>query len=250
MSKKVQLEGNFGGSKEDVYPATMAEIVYTQDGKNLEEKIKETNAQLSKIKIEKADNVKVDNVQQQVNNLVLGAVGDGNNAEIIQARVDENGSSFSTLKDNLDNIKSAIEYGTEKYHFGGWEQGSISSGGNIDDEVAKRIRIRTKNIVLPVIIPVFNNSFIANILSDYSVEFIFYSDSNFTNMIFTTGWVTEIYNVPKKSEYFRIVAKRNDGETINSYEGNGIISIDYNSKSYLINDEVVTNRTTYSSNKL
>ena len=108
----------------------MAEIVYTQDGKNLEEKIKETNAQLSKIKIEKADNVKVDNVQQQVNNLVLGAVGDGNNAEIIQARVDENGSSFSTLKDNLDNIKSAIEYGTEKYHFGGWEQGSISSGGN------------------------------------------------------------------------------------------------------------------------
>ena len=69
-------------------------------------------------------------------------------------------------------------------------------------------------------------------------------------MIFTTGWVTEIYNVPKKSEYFRIVAKRNDGETINSDEGNGIISIDYNSKSYLINDEVVTNRTTYSSNKL
>ena len=46
MSKKVQLEGNFGGSREDVYPATMAEIVYTQDGKNLEEKIKETNAQL------------------------------------------------------------------------------------------------------------------------------------------------------------------------------------------------------------
>lgn len=47
MSKKVQLEGNFGGSREDVYPATMAEIVYTQDGKNLEEKMSETNAQLS-----------------------------------------------------------------------------------------------------------------------------------------------------------------------------------------------------------
>lgn len=47
MSKKVQLEGNFGGSREDVYPATMAEIVYTQDGKNLEEKMNETNAQLS-----------------------------------------------------------------------------------------------------------------------------------------------------------------------------------------------------------
>lgn len=47
MSKKVQLEGNFGGSREDIYPATMAEIVYAKDGKNLEEKINETNAQLS-----------------------------------------------------------------------------------------------------------------------------------------------------------------------------------------------------------
>lgn len=46
MSKKVQLEGNFGGSREDIYPATMAEIVYAKDGKNLEEKINETNAQL------------------------------------------------------------------------------------------------------------------------------------------------------------------------------------------------------------
>ena len=58
MSKKVQLEGNFGGSREDVYPATMAEIVYTQDGKNLEEKIKETNAQLSDVKL-KQDNDKL-----------------------------------------------------------------------------------------------------------------------------------------------------------------------------------------------
>lgn len=52
MSKKVQLEGNFGGSREDIYPATMAEIVYTQDGKNLEEKMNETNAQLSDVENE------------------------------------------------------------------------------------------------------------------------------------------------------------------------------------------------------
>ena len=40
-----------------------------------------------------------ENIQQQINNLVLGAVGDGNNAEVVQAR-----GPFSTLNDRLDNI--------------------------------------------------------------------------------------------------------------------------------------------------
>ena len=57
----------------------------------------EFREQLDNIALEKADNLKVDNVQQQVNNLVLGAVGDGNNAEVIQARGD-----FATLNDRID----------------------------------------------------------------------------------------------------------------------------------------------------
>lgn len=70
MSKKVQLEGNFGGSREDVYPATMAEIVYTQDGKNLEEKMNETNAQLSDINLQLNNNSKITNKRIEVMNEV------------------------------------------------------------------------------------------------------------------------------------------------------------------------------------
>ena len=49
---------------------------------NIEENIEELNLQIK----EKANISTTNNIQQQVNNLVLGAVGDGNNAEVIQAR--------------------------------------------------------------------------------------------------------------------------------------------------------------------
>ena len=71
MSKKVQLEGNFGGSREDVYPATMAEIVYTQDGKNLEEKMNETNAQLS-TKLNQNSVLSMANMGQDVKEAMTG----------------------------------------------------------------------------------------------------------------------------------------------------------------------------------
>ena len=50
-------------------------------------------------------NTEVDNIQQQVNNLVLGAVGDGNNAEVVQAR-----GSFTVLNDRLDDFKNNITH--------------------------------------------------------------------------------------------------------------------------------------------
>lgn len=71
MSKKVQLEGNFGGGREDVYPATMAEIVYTQDGKNLEEKMSETNAQLSR-KANKNEVFSMANMGQDIREAMTG----------------------------------------------------------------------------------------------------------------------------------------------------------------------------------
>ena len=46
----------------------------------------------------------IKNVKQQVNNLVLGAVGDGNNAEVVQAR-----GSYSTLNDRHSASELAIE---------------------------------------------------------------------------------------------------------------------------------------------
>ena len=63
---------------------------------NIDNRFAQTNAQLSN----KADKKETDNIQQQVNNLVLGAVGDGNNAEVIQAR-----GSYSVLNDRLISIE-------------------------------------------------------------------------------------------------------------------------------------------------
>ena len=48
----------------------------------------------------KANKTETENIQQQVNNLVLGAVGDGNNAEVVQAR-----GYHNTLNDRLNIIE-------------------------------------------------------------------------------------------------------------------------------------------------
>lgn len=49
----------------------------------------------------KADKTTTENIQTQVDNLVLGAVGDGNNAEVVQAR-----GKYSTLNDRINNNES------------------------------------------------------------------------------------------------------------------------------------------------
>ena len=61
------------------------------------EKVEELSSQLDT----KAEKEEIQNVQQQINNLVLGAVGDGNNAEVVQARGNE-----KVLSDRLNNIES------------------------------------------------------------------------------------------------------------------------------------------------
>ena len=57
------------------------------------------NDNLNNIENNKADKTETSNIQQQVNNLVLGAVGDGNNAEVIQAR-----GKFSVLNERLNTM--------------------------------------------------------------------------------------------------------------------------------------------------
>ena len=75
---------------------------------NIDNRFAQTNAQLNLFNSEKANKSDVDDVQQQVNNLVLGAVGDGNNAEVIQAR-----GEFATLNDrfeynSIDNLSIVV----------------------------------------------------------------------------------------------------------------------------------------------
>ena len=63
-------------------------------------KIKDLNSQLDT----KANNSKVNDLQGQINNLVLGAVGDGNNAEVVQAR-----GNYDVLNDRLDVYDDIID---------------------------------------------------------------------------------------------------------------------------------------------
>lgn len=62
-------------------------------GMQLEENVQQVGILMTS----KAEKSYADNIQQQVNNLVLGAVGDGNNAEVIQAR-----GRFPLLNDRID----------------------------------------------------------------------------------------------------------------------------------------------------
>ena len=57
------------------------------------------NDDLNNIENNKTNKTETKNIQQQINNLVLGAVGDGNNAEIIQAR-----GEFSVLNERLNTM--------------------------------------------------------------------------------------------------------------------------------------------------
>ena len=58
----------------------------------------------------KADIKDTNNLQTQINNLVLGAVGDGNNAEVVQAR-----GTFSVLNDRLNFTDSRMDMVSNGY---------------------------------------------------------------------------------------------------------------------------------------
>ena len=75
---------------------------------NLDATKAELSSQIKDIENSKTDKTITNNIQQQINNLVLGAVGDGNNAEVVQARGD-----YDVLNDRLnayDNIIGLNSY--------------------------------------------------------------------------------------------------------------------------------------------
>lgn len=74
----------------------------------------------------KAEKTVADNLQGQLNALVLGAVGDGNNAEVIQARVDSEGNAYQTIKRRNDNVENILKTGKSEV-FTGWRLGFINT---------------------------------------------------------------------------------------------------------------------------
>lgn len=77
MDEKQEIKG---------YPITSPDRVIDENGVNIKEQLDN-----------KASITKANDLQNQINKLVLGAVGDGNNAEVVQAR-----GEFEVLNDRLD----------------------------------------------------------------------------------------------------------------------------------------------------
>lgn len=107
------------------------------------DKIKGFDEQFISITNGKADKTTTNNIQQQVNNLVLGAVGNGNNAEVVQAR-----GSYDTLNSRLNddekisqNIINSIITNKFKYNLQ-FKNASIDSNG-VEHDFYKDIRLST-----------------------------------------------------------------------------------------------------------
>ena len=119
----------------------------TTNAKDVKGAVNELNTQYKDIANNKADKVATDNIQQQVNNLVLGAVGDGNNAEVVQAR-----GEFSTLNDRIkeqDNKLDVLDKVTKVTYRNisksAIEVGSLSN--DTGDIVADQSYIRTQSFI-------------------------------------------------------------------------------------------------------
>ena len=82
------------------YDSLKKVIIDENAAANLQDQVNQTNAQLDT----KANNSKVNDLQGQINNLVLGAVGDGNNPEVIQAR-----GNYTLLNDRFNLIESGYK---------------------------------------------------------------------------------------------------------------------------------------------
>ena len=131
---------------------------------------------------DKANITKVDNIQEQINNLVIH--GDGNqNLEVVQARTNQKGVQYNTLKNLLDEINSNVKLGD-------FSNGGFISGENRFFETDKAIRtnyfyIEEGNFKLKI-----NNGYMYSIyLLDSAKKNIYYSikDCDFNTTINSKG---------------------------------------------------------------
>ena len=101
------------------------EIAAARDGEaNLLTKVKKIDEQLDT----KTNKTETNNIQGQIDALVLGAVGDGNNAEVVQARTNVNGDQYLTLKRRNDDLENIILNGKAEL-FPGWRLGFVNVAG-------------------------------------------------------------------------------------------------------------------------
>ena len=103
---QIELSNNIKENKKEIGKKVSIETFNTS--------INKINNDISKLENNKTDKTVTANMQKQIDNLVLGAVGDGNNAEVVQARGDYSvlnerlDSEYKSNKDTTNNIKNIL----------------------------------------------------------------------------------------------------------------------------------------------
>lgn len=169
----------------------------------------------------------VNNVQGQVNSLVLGAVGDGNNAEIVQAKTDNEGFYNYVINDRIESVENALKTGIKKCSFL-FEQGGINS--NTGENIDTSINLRTSKIYD------LGQDTTLHLSDGYKLFAYRYSktDNSFVN---SSGWLTGDIAIKNLFNYKFVIAKSTN-ESIMAVEGINL----YFEKNY-INNEINQART-------
>lgn len=140
------------GDNNDIIQLQKPEMI--EKVNNLETNFTKVSSQLD----QKADKETTQGIQAQVTSLVLGAVGDGNNAEVFQARVSSQGGVYKTLNSRIYPIEKdldEVKYGKKinvSFELGNIYQGGITEGntrirttGYINSEIYKKLKIVNKD---------------------------------------------------------------------------------------------------------
>ena len=173
----------------------------------------------------KADKTTADSIQQQVNNLVLGAVGDGNNAEVVQARTNSMGFTYATLRDKNFADEYCIKNSSYPILIRDYENGSIYSNGNLYDNTT---RLRTKtfytfpNIKLNITVKAGYRAYLYKYTYDNNVY------NCLGNDMLTLGNTVDYVNeyTFNSDYYYKIVLGRYDNADINVNEFSNAIEFE------------------------
>ena len=168
--------------------------------------ITDLKTRLEDIDLSKAEKTQADSIQGQVNALVLGAVGDGNNAEVVQSKVDSFGSTFGTLKEHFDNVELMIKSNKTEIKRSDWFLAVYNAGTGTATPYGL-----AETLVSPILS--FGSMPKLDFLIDegYRITIGMYSDATGT-FVSNSGWYTGQFNFSLKSDkFYRLVIGKVSG---------------------------------------
>ena len=178
------------------------------------ERLNDCDSKISQLNNTKANNTKVEDLQQQINNIVLNAGGDSNN-EVVQAR-----AVFKTLNDRLSSCKINIE----EYCRRTLVMGQING---IDHTLNQSTNKLTNGIILTA-----TDDIEFSVQDGYKyVYFTWKTDSEIStdSFIFASGWKTTTETI-EKGTHFSVQIAKIDGSPCSLSDVNAISLKEVNSE--------------------